>query len=381
MVDGFFDKFHIGTYCLCPNARDEEHVRELAECGIDLLFGINNDRALLDLLHRYGIHAVVNGVVPGWFGADGKNAGTMHATNPEDAYLSRAALFKDHPAIVGIDIGDEPSLLDFPYYGKIVRLLSGIFPSKLLYLNIYPSYGMLAGAGHEQAERELGTASYEQYLCAYLEHVPLPYLSIDHYAYSSSIDRLISDLETASVVCKRHGKPLMTVLQVNSNDSERYLTADELRLEAWLALAYGARTVSWACYSPGWWHNNVLDKYGTKTEQYEKLKTVNRELRAFTEEYQGYTHALTHRLAKGDELSTALGTLYADCTAVIGELEGEAGNALIIAPTDMSGDIAIKIAPKDEKTLLMRTLSGVETLAKGVSVIRKKAQPIFIFEN
>ena len=69
-----FQKFHIGAYCLGKNARDEEHVKELAECEIDLLFGVNYDRPLLDLLDKYGVSAVVNGVVPGWFGADGEKA-------------------------------------------------------------------------------------------------------------------------------------------------------------------------------------------------------------------------------------------------------------------------------------------------------------------
>ena len=97
MTDGFFDKFHIGTYCLLQNARDEEHVRELAECGIDLIFYVNNDRALLDLLKEHGVSAVVNGVLPGWFGGDGKNAGKMHEINTEDAYTMRAQSFTDHP--------------------------------------------------------------------------------------------------------------------------------------------------------------------------------------------------------------------------------------------------------------------------------------------
>lgn len=381
MYKSFFEKFHIGTYCLCPNARDEDHVKDLAECGIDLLFGIRCDDGLLDLLHKHGVGAVVNGVVPGWFGADGKNAGTMHEVNPIDAYLEGASRFKDHAAIVGIDVGDEPSSLDFVHYGNIVRLLSEILPDKLLYLNIYPSYGMLAKVGKDQAEKELGTASYEEYLTSYCENVPLPYLSIDHYAYSSSIERLISDLETAARVCKSYGKPLMTVLQVNSDDAEKYLTADQLRLEASLALAYGARTVSWACYSPGWWHNNVLDKSGEKTEQYEKLKTVNRELRSLTEEYTDYTHVKTHRLDAGEDVYTVLGRLRTEHRAVIGEFERATDGAILISPVDVGGEITIDITPKEGKALLMRTANGVEKLHEGNSIIRKRAEAVFIFAS
>lgn len=49
-ANGFFEKFHIGTYCLQENARTEATVKDMRDCGIDLLFGIDNDAAFLNLL-------------------------------------------------------------------------------------------------------------------------------------------------------------------------------------------------------------------------------------------------------------------------------------------------------------------------------------------
>ena len=135
MYNSFFDKFHIGAYCL-PKCATEEHVRELSECGIDLIFSVKNDKALLDMLAKYNVGAVVNGVLPWWFGADGTNAGTMHITNPTEAYVTRARQFINHHAIAGIDVGDEPSALDFAHYGKVIEHMKERFPNKLLYLNI-----------------------------------------------------------------------------------------------------------------------------------------------------------------------------------------------------------------------------------------------------
>ena len=48
-------KLLIGTYCLQPYARSEEHVRQLADAGIDFLCATPADRALLDLCQAYGI--------------------------------------------------------------------------------------------------------------------------------------------------------------------------------------------------------------------------------------------------------------------------------------------------------------------------------------
>ena len=381
MIGDIFEKFHIGAYCLGKNARDENHVKELADCGIDILFGVDYDKPLLDLLDKYGVSAVVNGVVPGWFGSDGKNAGKLEKTNSIDSYIQGAQRFLDHPAIIGIDIGDEPSSLDFPYYGKVVAELSKHFKEKLLYLNIYPSYGMLAGAGDEQAKRELGTDTYLDYLTAYCENVPLPYLSIDHYPHSSDLECFLSDLADASGICRAYSKPLMTVLQANSNDEKIFLSADELRLEAYSALAYGARTISWACYSPGWWHNNVLDRDGNKTEQYEKLKAVNAELRRFTREYEKYTHIATRHLDSGESASfPSFKNIRATAPVIIGSFEDADGSpAILISPLCYEELTEVSFETSSQDRLYCRDRDGKKELLGTKNTRHTVTAPAFVF--
>ena len=290
-------KLHIGTYFLKEYACTREHIRDLAACGIDLVFCMQNDRAALDLFEEYGIGAVVSGVVPGWFGGNGDNAGTMETENPLSAYRAGLARFENHPAIWGIDAGDEPSSLDFPYYGRVLDLLQEALPEKLIYLNIYPGYGMLAGNSAKQTEKELGTARYEEYLDRYLQHTHTDYLSFDHYMFSSDAGRLQADLQTAAGACKKAGRSLWIVLQVNSSDPEKWLSEEELRFQAYTAMGFGAECITWACYTAGWWYNQVLDAAGEKTEQYEKLKRVNRELKAMAEPYMRYRRVDTVRLS------------------------------------------------------------------------------------
>ena len=86
LQNNFFNKFHIGAYYLQKNARDEKHVADMKDCGIDLVFGIDNDKLLLELFQKYGIQAVVSGIVPGWFGGDGSNAGTLSKTRKREDY-------------------------------------------------------------------------------------------------------------------------------------------------------------------------------------------------------------------------------------------------------------------------------------------------------
>ena len=75
------ERLQIGAYCLAPYAHTMEHVREIAECGIDMMLCVPNDRALLDKLADQGVGTVVSGAAPGWFGGQGEQAGQMAIQN------------------------------------------------------------------------------------------------------------------------------------------------------------------------------------------------------------------------------------------------------------------------------------------------------------
>lgn len=339
LTKDFFGKFHIGTYYLQANARTESHIKDLSDCGIDLVFGMNCDEAALDLFHKHGVGAVVTGVVPGWFGGNGDNAGTMCQRNSREKYVEGIRAFSDHPAIIGIDLGDEPSSADFPYYGQVAELVRELLPDKFLYLNLYPSYGMLAANSEAQVRKELGVPTYREYLEAYCENVELPYLSFDHYAYTSGTERLLSDLETAASCCKAYGKKLFVVLQVNSYEETVFLSEAQLLFQALSALAYGASAVSWACYSAGWWHNQVLDPEGNKTQQYEKLKSVNQKLRYLAAEYMKYQWVATERTCGGSRAEFgAFREVTASQDALLGKFQNEdGGEALFVFFPDDRG--------------------------------------------
>ena len=132
-------KLVIGTYYLKPYATSEQHIKDLADCGIDLVVCMQDDRAALDLLDKYGVKVIITGVYPGWGGGNGAKAGQLSQINTWDQYEAGAAAFIDHPAICGINTGDEPSALDFPYYGKIIDYTKKNFPNQFPYLNLYPN--------------------------------------------------------------------------------------------------------------------------------------------------------------------------------------------------------------------------------------------------
>lgn len=290
------ERLNIGVYHLAPYARTEQHIRELAECGIDFVICLNDDRPTLDLFEKYGIGAIVTGITPSWWGDFGENASTFAAVNPIGKYEEIAGGFTDHPAIWGLDIGDEPSALDFPHFGKVLNYVNKHFPNQFAYLNLYPNYA--TGAQHTSVQPycQLGTETYTQYIEKYCEYIPADYICYDYYAYlyAAGVSGHYENLRVVADACLKTGRSLWIVLQVNSYDPEVWISENQLRFQAYSAMAFGAENITWACYTAGWWNNQVLDSEGNKTQQYEKLKKINAEIRTFGEEYMKYRRTATH---------------------------------------------------------------------------------------
>ena len=350
------EKLNIGTYCLQPYARTEDHIRELAACGIDFVVGLDLDERTLDLFTRYDIGAIVSGIVPGWFGGMGENAGQLEKNNPLEKYDNIAENFCDHPAIWGVDVGDEPSALDFPHYGKIIDCVNRSFPNQFAYLNLYPSYGMLATNTPEDIKRQLGTETYDQYIEQYCSCVNTDYICCDFYPYSSDITGFYNNFLVIAKACKEYNRHFWIVLQVNSHREDALVSLNQLRFQAYAAMAFGAEVITWACYTAGWWYHQVLDGHGNKTEQYDKLQCVNREIHLLAEQYMRYKNVATYFVGNFDPLGlhtvpleTFRSEVFCDLKdkdnlpLLIGQMcsrEAGEGQALLICPADDPMDVA-----------------------------------------
>jgi len=284
------DKFNIGVYHLKPYARTEAHVKDLADCGVDFVICMEYDIPALDLFSKYNVGAIVSGIVPGWWGGDGDNAGKMRENNPMSKYEEAAAGFKDHPAIWGIDVGDEPSALEFPYYKEVITRVEELFPNQFAFLNLYPNYASVSQNTAEQTKSQLGTPTYEEHIARYCELVPTDYISYDFYYKNVGVALDYKNLRVVSDACRSTGRDMWVTVQVNSYDPEVWIKPDELRFQAFSALAFGTVNLTWACYTAGWWDNQVLDENGEKTQQYDKLKKVNSELHMIGKRFIKYSN-------------------------------------------------------------------------------------------
>lgn len=289
-------RLNIGAYFLRPYARTEQHVKDVKDCGIDFIVSMESDRPTLDLFAKYGIGAVLCDVLPSWWGGDGNKAsGEMHKVHPLEKYVAAAKQFRDHPAVWGVDIGDEPSALDFPYYREVVHTVEKCFPKQFCYLNLYPNYASVAENTSDRVVSQLGTTTYAEHVEEYCKNVPLDYISFDYYVYSTrNVMGFLENLRIVADAARRYGRSLWFIPQVNSNRPVEWTSLNRLRFQAFTSMAFGTDVITWACWTAGWWENQVLDKDGNKTEQYEKLKKVNAEIATLGEVYSKYRCTATH---------------------------------------------------------------------------------------
>ena len=169
-----------------------------------------------------------------------------------------------------------------------------------LYLNLYPNYASVAQNTGKQTINQLGTKTYAEHVEVYCREVPLDYISYDFYPYMSAqagTDRFLSKMYDNFLVvadaCHRTKKSFWYIPQVNSRDGMSPTSENRLRFQVNAALSFGAEAITWACWCKGWWTNNVLDAAGQQTEQYEKLKRVNAELKTLGPQYMRFRNVAT----------------------------------------------------------------------------------------
>ena len=220
-----------------------------------------------------------------------------------EARLAEYLAKLDHPAIWMLNLCDEPSALDLPYLGEVCDLVAARTPQTPAYLNLYPNYASVSKNTGEEMRNQLGTATYREHIDVYCRTVPLDYISYDFYVYTPNMKRRTSlycqmydNFNIVADACRRTGRSFWYIPQVNSHVARDFepTTRNRLRFQAYTAMAFGAESISWACWMPGWWTNNVLTAAGEKTAQYDRLKTVNAELHRFGPPYMRYRNTATH---------------------------------------------------------------------------------------
>ncbi len=189
-----------------------------------------------------------------------------------------AALTKrigQHPAVFGIYLRDEPGADSYPGLGKWVAAYQQASPQHLPYINLFPNYTTLD---------QLKSASYADYLEAFVTTVRPRFISYDHYALfddGSLRDSYFSNLEAVRATALRHSLPFWNIVLSNAHFNYAEPSPAGLRFQLYTTLAYGARGISYFTYftpTTGNYRLGPIDQFGHKTPTWAMLRDVNWQL-------------------------------------------------------------------------------------------------------
>lgn len=269
----------------------DAHMQDMKDAYIDLDWcPMSTSADFLDMYSKYGMGVVVRGGPQVWRATwlvEGH--GSIPSLTPEAsiAAIPQSPMSIDHPAIWAYDVGDELGSNNYYWLSPVMSALTEQYKGPQFLSNMHPSYG---GPG------PLGAYSYTKYVRNYADRMPGDLMSYDHYMYFTPNGGqlpLLNCLYTQYKATSDYGRDLVTILQINQGPGVTELvTAEQMKYQAYTALAFGSKYVVWANYARNWgggWHDGALDEQGNKRDQYYYMKDTNADLVALSPIYMRYT--------------------------------------------------------------------------------------------
>jgi len=268
--------FPIGYWCGPPaKFTTLERYREIKDAGFtfamppcDAITPALNHK-ILDACGQVGLKALI---------ADPRIP--LNLATPQDKARLDAVVaeYKDHPALWGYFLTDEPAAPAFGGLAKVVAYLRLHDPAHVAYVNFLPNYATPA---------QLGTPTYDAYVEAALAEVKPFAFSYDHYHLLKGSDRpgFYENLDSVRRIAAQHTTPFWQIVMSTQHLAYRNPTEAELRFTAMQTLAYGGQGLLYFTYwappsGPEAWTHAVINADGTRDAHYDMVKRVNADLQS-----------------------------------------------------------------------------------------------------
>lgn len=275
------DKFEIGAWkAPTPGYITDETYARMAAAGITLLTGpgpregedAETNKLSLDLARAHGIRLIVR---------DNRIHLDPQTAEDKRALDAMIADYKDHPALYGYFIKDEPKPAEYRLLTGVHNYLREKDSKHLPYINLFPNYG-----GPTQIEFD----NYDAYVGDFVKTVHPLMLSYDHYSFLRKAERnnFIANLEVVRRDSLKADIPMWVIIQA-LQDATRYRppTLNQMYWQVNTSLAYGAKSI-W--YFPYWsagfpdkpeaWHYlGMILPDGKPGPQYASASEINPKLK------------------------------------------------------------------------------------------------------
>jgi hypothetical protein len=251
-----------------PN--DPAVLKRMRDCGITVAGFV--PPAALDACHAAGLKAIV---------ADARVSGYDWTKVDPAAARARVteliAEVRDHPAVYGYQLRDEPTAGFFPGLATVSDVVKEAHPGAWPYINLFPNY---ANAG------QLGAPDYQTYLEQFVATCRPPVLSYDHYALLEGgglREGYFANLEAVRRASVKHDLPFWNIVLAAAHFNYREQSHADLRFQAYTSLAYGVRGLAWFKYfapAVGNYRAAPIDQFGSETPAWHAMRNVNLQIAA-----------------------------------------------------------------------------------------------------
>ena len=273
--------------------------------------------------------------------------------------------FRNHPALAGYYLRDEPGRSAFPMLGEWTRRIQKLDKKHFCYLNLFPNYAPKAA---------LGTETYREHVQLFIQEVPLQLLSFDFYpiVLDSNGDRVMrggwyENLEIFSDEARKAGKPFWAFALTVAHGPYPIPTPAEIRLQVFSNLAYGAQGIQYFTYwtpsiDEGFDYHHAPIDYETRkrTVVFDYITEINREIKTLS---NVFLHAEVISVSHtGDSIPE--GTRHLErLPEVITKLETE-GKGAIISQLEKGKTSYMVIVNRDFQNEMFLTIEGDKRLKR-----------------
>ena len=246
--------------------------------------------------------------------------------------------FKDHPALYGWHICDEPGLKRIPYLKYVKEHIEAIDPEHPVYINLNPLGSI----------RALGTDFYAEYVETFARECNFRLLSYDCYPVMQGglVNWWYMCNEAVAATCRRHDIPFWAfaatcwIDREGPNNMHEKPTLENVRLQINTNLAYGAQAMQYFTirdFGGSSWAPFMGDKEWTGA--YDILKEANLEMKKREAVFAGGYLKATRFTGKtpfaclpllDEELPDAIASLDTDITALVSFIENGGERYIVV---------------------------------------------------
>jgi len=351
----------LAWYSIEPGFASKERFEELKEAGFNLNFtevaGADADAIrILDFASMVGMKCI------------------FMSKNLSVAPEKIVPLVKNHPALAGYHLKDEPNEDQFPKLADQCRRIRALDPDHFCYLNLLPDYSL-----------ERKGIPYASHVRKSAEMIPTELLSYDQYGIF--VNRQTGEfnlrpsyyrnLEIFAAECRKLQKPFWAFALATAHGSYPVPDKAQLRFQMYNNLAYGAQGLQYFTYwnpATNQWnfYEAPINLNRRRSVVYERIRELNAEIQRRAFVFKGATVQWTrHTGAKLPQDTVRLETLppFVESLdtkgrdAVVSLLEKKVRRFLVIVNGSYREPMDLRIRFSDDVRLIRRDGTSADARA------------------